>query len=174
MNKFSKKTRVVVGAVVGVIVIVILAVSFNGGSKPASVVTPTMPPTSSAPVAPAPVQTPPPPAPSTPAAPAMTASQQQAVESAQSYLSDGTGFSQEGLQQQLTSSYGEGFAKADAQFAINYLHPDWNAQAVESAQNYVNDGTGFSKSSLTQQLTSTYGEGFTQAQATYAVNKVMG
>jgi hypothetical protein len=111
------------------------------------------------------------PAPSTPS---MTASQQQAVQAAQGYLSDGEGFSAESLAQQLTSSYGDGFSNADAQFAINYLHPNWDAQAVEAAQGYLNDGEGFSQSSLTQQLTSTYGNGFTNAQATYAVNKVMG
>lgn len=116
------------------------------------------------------------PAPTTqaPSAPAMTASQQQAVESAQGYLSDGQGFSYKGLLQQLTSSYGEGFSRADAKFAIKYLHPDWDHQAVESARNYLSDGQGFSRSALLQQLTSSYGEGFTQAQAEYAVNKVMG
>lgn len=115
----------------------------------------------------------PPPAPSTPAPPAMTASQQQAVQAAQGYLSDGAGFSAESLDQQLTSSAGNGFSQADAQFAINYLNPNWDAQALDAAQGYMSDGEGFSASSLTQQLTSTYGNGFTNAQATYAVNKVM-
>lgn len=178
MNKFSKSTKIIVGLVLGLLVIIVIAVSLGGGSHKTAVVTPTNAPlpTYSAPVAPAP------PAPTTqapapaqaPAAPAMTGAQSQAVQSAQGYLSDGQGFSQEGRLQQLTSSYGEGFAKADAQFAINYLHPNWDAQAVESAQGYMNDGQGFSRSALTQQLTSSYGEGFTQAQANYAVNKVMG
>ena len=114
------------------------------------------------------------PPPSSPAAPAMTAGQQQAVESAQNYLSDGQGFSSAGLLNQLTSSYGEGFSRADAEFAISYLHPDWDQQAVESAKNYMSDGEGFSRSELLQQLESSYGEGFTVAQATYAVNQVMG
>jgi hypothetical protein len=109
-----------------------------------------------------------------PAAPAMTGGQQQAVDSAQQYLSDGQGFSYKGLLQQLTSSAGEGFSQADATFAINHLHPDWNAQAVESAKGYLQDGQGFSRSALIDQLTSPYGEAFTQAQAEYAVNKVMG
>ena len=110
-------------------------------------------------------------APTTPAAPAMTASQQQAVDAAQNYLSMGQGFSQYSLTRQLTSSYGSGFSLADAQFAINYLNPDWNAQAVEAAQGYMKMG-GFSAASLTQQLTSDSGNGFTEAQAAYAVAKV--
>ena len=101
----------------------------------------------------------------------MTTAQQQAVDAAQGYLRLGSGFSQEGLIQQLTSSAGSGFTQADAQFAVNYLHPDWDVQAVEAAQGYMKLG-GFSASSLTQQLTSDAGSGFTQAQAEYAVAKV--
>jgi hypothetical protein len=129
-------------------------------------------PASSAPAAapttaaPAPTQ-----APTTPAAPALSASQQQAVDAAQNYLSDGQGFSEYSLTQQLTSSSGNGFAPADAAYAINYLNPDWDAQAVDAAQGYMQMG-GFSAASLTQQLTSDSGNGFTQAQAAYAVAKV--
>jgi hypothetical protein len=97
----------------------------------------------------------------------MSASEQQAVTAAQNYLSDGEGFSREGLIQQLTSQYGNGFSYSDATFAVNYLNPDWDAQAAECAKNYVSDGQGFSRSSLIQQLTSTYGNGFTYSQAEY-------
>ena len=102
----------------------------------------------------------------------MSVAEQQAVESAQSYLNLGSGFSEAGLLKQLTSSYGAGFTAANAQFAINYLKPGWDAQAVEAAQGYLKLGTGFSRSSLIQQLTSSYGNGFTEAQAEYAVSKV--
>jgi hypothetical protein len=81
------------------------------------------------------------------------------------------GFSEAGLLQQLTSKYGEGFAKKDALFAIKYLSPDWNAQAVQSAQSYLDMG-GFSRAELLQQLTSKYGEGFTKAQAQHAIKAV--
>jgi hypothetical protein len=111
------------------------------------------------------------PATTAPAAPAMSTAEQQAVDAAQSYLAMGQGFSKAGLLNQLTSSSGEGFAVADAKFAISYLHPDWNAQAVESAKGYLAMG-GFSRASLIQQLTSRSGEGFTEAQAKYAVAKV--
>ena len=98
---------------------------------------------------------------------------QQAVDSAKGYLSGGQGFSEQGLLRQLTSTGGEGFTGAQAEYAINYLHPDWDAQAVDAAKSYLGDGEGFSRSSLIQQLTSSYGAGFTEAQAEYAVNKVM-
>ena len=84
----------------------------------------------------------------------------------------GEGFSYYSLTQQLTSSAGNGFAPADAAYAINQLNPDWNAQAVEAAQGYMKLGEGFSAASLTQQLTSQDGNGFTPAQAAYAVAKV--
>jgi Host cell surface-exposed lipoprotein len=97
----------------------------------------------------------------------------QAVDSAKGYLSEGQGFSEQGLLQQLTANAGNGFTEAQAEYAINSLHPDWDAQAVDSAKGYLGDGEGFSRSSLIQQLTSSYGAGFTEAQAEYAVNKVM-
>jgi hypothetical protein len=112
-------------------------------------------------------------APSTPAAPAspsMTGAQQQAVSAANGYLSEGQGFSKQGLLQQLTSSAGDGFSKSDAEFAINYLHPNWDQQAADAANGYLSEGQGFSQASLTQQLTSSAGDGFTQAQAEYAIN----
>jgi hypothetical protein len=102
----------------------------------------------------------------------MTAAQQQAVESARNYLSTGSGFSRAGLIQQLSSSYGEGFPKAVAIFAVDHLHVNWNEQAVKSARNYLSTGSGFSRAGLIQQLSSSYGEGFTHAQAVYAANKV--
>jgi hypothetical protein len=170
---FYRRHKIVTGLSVTALVITAIAVgAASGGSQPAVPLTPATPgiSTSQPAVTPAAESSPAvtTPAPSTPA---MTVAEQQAVESAQSYLDMGSGFSKQGLLGQLTSSYGEGFGKADAEFAISYLHPDWNAQAVESAQGYVQMG-GFSRAGLLDQLTSSYGEGFTQAQAEYAVNKV--
>jgi hypothetical protein len=108
---------------------------------------------------------------SSPAGPSMTTAQQQAVDAAQGYLQMGSGFSYESLLNQLTSSSGDGFSTSDAKFAISYLHPDWDAQAVEAAKGYLQVG-GFSRASLIQQLESSYGDGFTASQAEYAANKV--
>jgi Host cell surface-exposed lipoprotein len=97
---------------------------------------------------------------------------QQAVESAQNYLSIGGGFSRAGLIKQLSSSYGEGFPRAVAIFAVDHLQVNCDQQAVKSAKNYLSTGGGFSRAELIQQLSSSYGEGFTHAQAVYAANQV--
>jgi hypothetical protein len=100
----------------------------------------------------------------------MSAAEQQAVDAAQGYLSEGQGFSEQGLLSQLTSSAGNGFSKSDAEFAIQYLNPNWDPQAVDAANGYLSEGQGFSDQGLLQQLTSSAGNGFTQAQAEYAIN----
>jgi hypothetical protein len=51
------------------------------------------------------------------AAPDFTVAQENAIESAQSYL-DMSGFSRAGLIHQLTSKAGEGYKMADAEFAV--------------------------------------------------------
>lgn len=94
----------------------------------------------------------------------------RALESAESYLAMG-GFSKQGLYEQLSSSAGEGFSQAEAQYAVDHVDVDWNKEAVESARSYL-DMSPMSKSALIDQLTSSAGEGFTSEQAIYAVNKV--
>jgi hypothetical protein len=93
----------------------------------------------------------------------------RALESAESYLSM-SGFSKQGLYEQLSSSAGEGFTQAEAQYAVDHVDADWNKEAVESARSYL-DMSPMSRSELIQQLSSSAGEGFTYEQAVYAVNK---
>jgi hypothetical protein len=102
----------------------------------------------------------------------MTGAQQQAADAANGYLSDGQGFSKQGLLSQLTSSAGDGFSESDAEFAINYLHPNWDQQAADAASGYLSGGQGFSEEGLLQQLTSSAGNGFTEAQAEYPINSL--
>lgn len=102
--------------------------------------------------------------------PEMTSGQKNALRSAKDYL-DMSAFSKKGLIQQLSSSAGEGYSKADATYAANHAGADWKAEAVEAAKNYL-EMSGFSKSSLMEQLTSSSGDGYTEAQARYAVSKV--
>jgi hypothetical protein len=102
----------------------------------------------------------------------MTEAQQQAVDAAESYLSEGQGFSDQGLLQQLTSTAGNGFSESDAEFAINDLNPNWDAQAVDAGNAYLAEGQGFSDQGLLQQLTSNAGNGFTEAQAEYAISSL--
>jgi len=107
---------------------------------------------------------------SAPATPRYTVAQENAIESARSYL-DMSGFSRAGLIQQLSSKAGEGFKMADAVFAVNHIKVDWNKEAVESAKAYL-QMSSFSRANLILQLSSNAGDKFTLAQATYATNHV--
>jgi hypothetical protein len=102
--------------------------------------------------------------------PEMTSGQKNALESAQNYV-EMSGFSKAGLIQQLSSSAGDGYSKADATFAANHVGADWNKEAVESAKNYL-EITPMSKDGLIQQLSSSAGDKYTEAQARYAANEV--
>jgi hypothetical protein len=120
------------------------------------------------------------PSPSSPAAPpappssgpAGTASQMQALAAAGNYLGDGQGFSRQGLIDQLDSSFGSNFSVADATWAVDHSDANWDDQAVDCAKGYMGDGQGFSRQGLIQQMTSAYGNKFTEAQAEYAANAV--
>ena len=105
-------------------------------------------------------------------APAGTTSEMQALAAAQDYLSDGQGFSRQGLIGQLDSPDGDNFPVADATWAVDHSGANWDDQAVDCAKGYMSDGEGFSRQGLIQQLTSSYGNQFTQAQAEYAANAV--
>jgi hypothetical protein len=96
-----------------------------------------------------------------------TTSQQNAIQSAQEYLSM-DGFSRGGLIHQLTAKSGDGFPRADSVFAVNHVKADWDQEAVQAAREYLS-GDSFSRSALIHQLT--YDQ-FTQAQARYAANHV--
>jgi hypothetical protein len=62
----------------------------------------------------------------------------------------------------------EGYSKADASFAVDYIEVDWLEQAALKAQSYL-DYSPFSRQGLIDQLVY---EGFTQEEAVYGVNKV--
>lgn len=104
--------------------------------------------------------------------PAGTVSELQALTTAEGYLSDGQGFSRQGLIDQLDSSFGSGFSVADATWGVDHSDANWDTQAVDCAKGYMSDGQGFSRSGLIEQMTSAYGNKFTEAQAEYAANAV--
>ncbi|QKY79924.1 lipoprotein [Gordonia phage Clawz] len=87
----------------------------------------------------------------------MTKQQSNAVRKAQDYLST-SAFSRTGLIDQLKF---EGFAPADAEYAVDNISVDWNEQAVKKAKEYMNT-SAFSESSLADQLQF---DGFTAEQA---------
>ena len=100
----------------------------------------------------------------------MTSGQENALQAGQNYV-DTLAFSKAGLIQQLSSSAGDGYSKADATFAANNVDADWNEEAVEAAQNYL-DTMPMSQDALIQQLSSSAGDKFTPAQAQYAASTV--
>lgn len=97
--------------------------------------------------------------------PRLSGPQINAARSAQRYLRM-SGFSREGLIQQLSSSYGDGYDLADATAAVDSLDVDWNENAVRSARQYLNL-SGFSCRGVIEQLSSSAGDQYTVAQATY-------
>lgn len=95
----------------------------------------------------------------------LTRPQQNAVRTAESYL-EMTGFSRDGLINQLSSDAGEGYDPEDATVAVDSLIVDWNEQAKRSAEQYLGM-QGFSCKGLVEQLSSDAGEKYTTAQAEY-------
>lgn len=99
----------------------------------------------------------------------LTGPQKNAVRSAQQYLSL-QGFSRNGLIEQLSSDYGDGYNVSDATAAVDSLNIDWNKQAVRSAKQYLSI-QGFSCKGLVEQLSSSAGDKYTQSQATYGTTQ---
>ena len=171
-----RTTLIVIGSVfAGLIVVGLLAPSdpssspaaapstfktVDTGPSPDPVVTPTNKPAApktTQPVAPKVTQ------------PSMTKSQEQAIGSAEQYLSFSP-FSRKGLIEQLSSSAGDGYTKADATFAVDHITVNWNEQAAKAAKAYL-EMSHFSRQGLIKQLESSAGDGFTHAQAVYGVTK---
>lgn len=90
-----------------------------------------------------------------------------ALRKAESY-SEMMHMSKQGIYDQLTSEYGEKFSPEAAQYAIDNLQADYNANALAKAQSYQDD-MNMSPEAIRDQLTSEYGEKFTQEEADYAV-----
>lgn len=104
-----------------------------------------------------------PPAEEPPAEAEGTTSQQNALRSAENYISF-SGFSRQGLIQQLEF---EQYSTEDATWAVDNLEVDWNQEAAEKAQEYLNT-QGFSRQGLIDQLIF---EGFTPEEAEFGVTE---
>ncbi len=76
--------------------------------------------------------------------------------------------SKQGVYDQLVSEYGGKFSAAAAQYAIDNVKADWNANALAKAKDYQNT-QHLSPSAIHDQLTSSYGEKFTASEADYAI-----
>lgn len=182
-RKWYQKKRIVIPAAI-VAVLVLVPLMGQGGknadttpavaassapvktpdSKPVTETTPTTSaPATSAPAtnAPAPATSQEPPEPS---APQISVSQEQAVRTAENYLSF-TAFSRKGLIKQLEY---EKFSKEDASYAVDHIQVDWNEQAAKHAKQYL-DLSSFSRSGLIKQLKF---EGYTDEQAKHGAAAV--
>lgn len=93
-----------------------------------------------------------------------------ALHKAESY-SSAMNMSKAGIYNQLTSEYGEKFSEEAAQYAMDHIEADWNANALAKAESY-SDTMHMSKAAIYDQLISEYGEMFTEEEAQYAVDNV--
>jgi hypothetical protein len=62
----------------------------------------------------------------------------------------------------------EGYSEETATYAADHVDADWNRNALEKAKLYEESG-GMSNDDIHEQLTSEYGEQFTDEQADYAI-----
>jgi hypothetical protein len=90
-----------------------------------------------------------------------------ALRSGESY-SELMHMSKAGIYGQLTSEYGDQFTPEAAQYAIDNMVADWNANALASAKSYQ-DLMAMSPAAIHDQLTSEYGDKFSPEEADYAI-----
>ena len=91
-----------------------------------------------------------------------------ALKKAQSY-SDMMHMSKKGIYNQLVSEYGENFPADAAQYAVDNLIADYNANALAKAKSYQSL-MSMSHAAIYDQLVSEYGEQFTSEEAQYAID----
>ncbi|WIE72904.1 Ltp family lipoprotein [Curtobacterium sp. MCJR17_020] len=108
----------------------------------------------------------------TPEKPATPVEYASALTKAESY-SEMMHMSKAGLYDQLTSEYGEQFSPEAAQYAIDTIKADWNANALAKAKDYQAN-MSMSPAAIRDQLVSEYGEKFTPAEADFAIAHLNG
>lgn len=99
--------------------------------------------------------------------PSVPAEYKSALAKADSYANT-MNMSKQGVYDQLVSEYGEQFSKEAAQYAIDNVQADWNANALAKAKSYQ-EQQNMSPAAIRDQLVSEYGEKFTAAEADYAI-----
>ena len=103
----------------------------------------------------------------TPVDDSVPAEYRSALAKAESYSSM-MSMSKQAIYDQLTSEYGEQFSAEAAQYAIDNVQADWNANALAKAESYQST-MSMSPDAIRDQLTSEYGEQFTPEEADYAI-----
>jgi len=81
-----------------------------------------------------------------------------------------SGFSRQGLIDQLSSEFGDRFSVGDATAAVDSLDTDWRVQAARSAAAYLKT-SGFSCQGLIDQLSSQHADKYTVEQARYGATQ---
>ncbi|MEV8146784.1 Ltp family lipoprotein [Arthrobacter sp. NPDC080073] len=104
------------------------------------------------------------------AAPKVPTEYSSALSKAGSY-SRNMHMSKAGIYDQLTSQYGEKFSPEAAQYAVDNLKTDYNANALAKAKSYQSS-MSMSPAAIYDQLVSQYGEKFTPEEANYAVQNL--
>lgn len=99
--------------------------------------------------------------------PKANADQAQALEAAESYLSFSY-MSADGLRKQLAF---DKHPKGAIAYAVKNVDADWDAEAEEAVQSYMDSGMGLSKQGVREQLLF---EGFTKTQAARAIERTWG
>jgi hypothetical protein len=99
--------------------------------------------------------------------PDVPAEYKSALNKATTYAST-MNMSKKGVYDQLVSNYGEKFTPEAAQYAIDNVKADWNANALAKAKTYQ-DTMSMSPAAIRNQLISANGEKFTEAEADYAI-----
>jgi hypothetical protein len=99
--------------------------------------------------------------------PAVPAEYKSALAQATTYAND-LHLSKKGVYAQLVSEYGGKFKPEAAQYAIDNVKADWNANALAQAKTYQND-LHLSPAGVRNQLVSEHGGQFTAAEADYAI-----
>lgn len=99
--------------------------------------------------------------------PKVPAEYKSALAQATTYAND-LHLSKKGVYDQLVSEYGGKFKPEAAQYAIDNVKADWNANALAQAKTYQND-LHLSPAGVRDQLVSEHGGQFTAAEADYAI-----
>ncbi|MCQ1999933.1 Ltp family lipoprotein [Arthrobacter zhaoxinii] len=95
---------------------------------------------------------------------------QSALTQAETYA-DMMYMSKAGIYAQLTSDVAGKFSPEAAQYAVDNLDTDFNANALKKAETYQND-MAMSPDAIRDQLTSEFGEQFTPEEADYAIQNL--
>lgn len=102
-----------------------------------------------------------------PQEPSVPAEYKSALTKATSYATT-MHMSKQAVYDQLVSEYGEKFKPEAAQYAIDNVKADWNANALAKAKSYQ-ESMSMSPSAIRDQLVSPHGEKFTETEADYAI-----